>query len=238
MTNNIVTRKSIWWALALIVSFSILTIAPKSYAGIALGSTRVVYPEGQKQVQLAVTNNDEKGSYLIQSWIEDERGEKVDSFIMTPPLFSMKGKKENSLRIIDATNDQLPKDKESLYWINVKAIPAMDKAKANENYLQFAIISRIKLYYRPSNLDIPPEQAPKQLSFSREKGMLKLYNPTPYYLTVTDLKMDNKNLDNVLVPPKGNASVKVPFVSNVGKITYKTINDYGALTEQMDGKIK
>ena len=86
--------------------------------------------------------------------------EKKDAgFVITPPLFSMQGKKENTLRIIDATNGQMPEDWESLFWVNVKAIPAMDKAKTGENYLQFAIVSRIKLLYRPQGLVIPPEQA-------------------------------------------------------------------------------
>lgn len=35
--------------------------------------------------------------------------------------------------------------------MNVKAIPSMDKSKLSDNTLQLAIISRIKLYYRPEN---------------------------------------------------------------------------------------
>jgi fimbrial chaperone protein len=35
--------------------------------------------------------------------------------------------------------------------MNVKAIPSMDKSKLSDNTLQLAIISRIKLYYRPGN---------------------------------------------------------------------------------------
>ena len=61
-------------------------------AGVALGATRVVYPSDLKQVQLAVTNNDEKSAYLIQSWIENNDGGKDGRFVITPPLFSMQGK--------------------------------------------------------------------------------------------------------------------------------------------------
>jgi P pilus assembly chaperone PapD len=59
-------------------------------------------------------------------------------------------REKNTLRIIDATNNQLPQDRETLFWMNVKAIPSMDKSKL-DNTLQLAIISRIKLYYRPAN---------------------------------------------------------------------------------------
>ncbi|STR64471.1 periplasmic chaperone [Klebsiella michiganensis] len=63
-------------------------------AGVALGATRVIYPAELKQVQLAVTNNDEKSTYLIQSWIENNDGSKDGHFVITPPLFSMQGKKK------------------------------------------------------------------------------------------------------------------------------------------------
>ncbi|KJF77754.1 hypothetical protein UA44_17340 [Klebsiella aerogenes] len=69
----------------------------------------------------------------------------------------------------------------------MKAIPSMDKSKLSDNTLQLAIISRIKLYYRPAKLALPPDQAAEKLSFSRSGSSLTLTNPTPYYLTVTEL---------------------------------------------------
>ena len=132
-------------------------------AAVALGATRVIYPANQKQVLLPVTNNDPASVYLIQSWIENAGDQKDTQFVITPPLFSMQGKKENTLRIINATNHQLPGDRESLFWVNVKAIPAMEKDQKNENTLQLAIISRIKMFYRPTNLAMAPEEAPAML---------------------------------------------------------------------------
>ena len=123
----------------------------------------------EKQVLLPVTNNDPASVYLIQSWIENAGDQKDTQFVITPPLFSMQGKKENTLRIINATNHQLPGDRESLFWVNVKAIPAMEKDQKNENTLQLAIISRIKMFYRPTNLAMAPEEAPAMLRFSSQR---------------------------------------------------------------------
>ncbi|WP_436627862.1 fimbria/pilus periplasmic chaperone [Citrobacter amalonaticus] len=206
-------------------------------AGVALGATRVIYPAGQKQVQLAVTNNDDSSTYLIQSWVENAEGVKDGRFVVTPPLFAMQGKKENTLRILDATNNQLPQDRESLFWMNVKAIPSMDKSKLSDNTLQLAIISRIKLYYRPAGLALPPDQAAEKLTFRRSAGTLTLINPTPYYLTVTELNAGTRVLENALVPPLGEARVKLPADAG-SEITYKTINDYGALTPRMKGALR
>ena len=129
--------------LAGCVLFAASIFSASAQAGVALGATRVIYPAGQKQVQLAVTNNDDNSTWLIQSWVENADGQRDGRFVITPPLFAMQGKKENTLRIIDATNNQLPQDRESLFWMNVKAIPSMDKSKLSDNTLQLAIISRI-----------------------------------------------------------------------------------------------
>lgn len=204
-------------------------------AAVALGATRVIYHAGQKQVQLAVTNNDEKSTFLIQSWVENSAGQKDGRFVITPPLFSMQGKKENTLRIIDATSNQLPRDRESLFWLSVKAIPAMDKSKTNDNVLQLAIISRIKLYYRPSGLSVAPEKVAESLRFRRQAGKLTISNPTPYYATVTELNAGTRKLNNALVPPLSEASVDLPADAG-SQITYRTINDYGALTPKMTGQ--
>ena len=159
-------RKTLGMTRCLLAGLLMITtagFAARAEAGVALGATRVIYPAGQKQVQLAVTNNDDNSTYLIQSWVENADGQKDGRFVITPPLFAMQGKKENTLRIIDATNDTLPQDRESLFWMNVKAIPSMDKSKLSDNTLQLAIISRIKLYYRPGKLALSPDQAAEKL---------------------------------------------------------------------------
>lgn len=179
-----------------------------------------------------VTNNDPASVYLIQSWIENAGDQKDTQFVITPPLFSMQGKKENTLRIINATNHQLPGDRESLFWVNVKAIPAMEKDQKNENTLQLAIISRIKMFYRPTNLAMAPEEAPAMLRFRRSGSKLTLINPTPYFITVTNMKAGNSNLPNTMVPPKGEVSVDITHAAT-GDISFQTINDYGALTPRI-----
>lgn len=113
----------------------------------------------------------------------------------------------------------------------------MDKSKLSDNTLQLAIISRIKLYYRPGKLALPPDQAAEKLTFSRSGSSLTLTNPTPYYLTVTELNAGTRILENALVPPMGKTSVKLPADAG-STITYRTINDYGALTPKMNGVLR
>lgn len=157
----------------------------------------------------------------------------IDSESMNQTVeLGQQGKKENTLRIINATNHQLPGDRESLFWVNVKAIPAMEKDQKNENTLQLAIISRIKMFYRPTNLAMAPEEAPAMLRFRRSGSKLTLINPTPYFITVTNMKAGNSNLPNTMVPPKGEVSVDITHAAT-GDISFQTINDYGALTPRI-----
>ncbi len=209
----------------------------QAQAGVALGSTRVVYPADQKQVSLGISNNDDKGTFLIQSWVENEAGEKTNSFVITPPLFVMKGKKENTLRIIDGTNKSLAKDKETLFWINVKAIPSMEKSQEDKNTLQFAIVSRIKLFYRPTGLAMPPEKAPGALTFSRSGQTLNVTNTSPYYVTVTNITSNKKELKSFMVSPMGNTRINLPDGAD-NTVSYQTINDFGALTPAIQVRVK
>ncbi|MCC3264159.1 fimbria/pilus periplasmic chaperone, partial [Paenibacillus polymyxa] len=72
-------------------------------------------------------------------------------FIITPPLFKLSPTKNNVLRIVN-TSDALPQDRESVYWVNVKSIPARSEDAENKNVLQIAVRTRLKLFYRPAGL--------------------------------------------------------------------------------------
>lgn len=203
---------------------------------LAMSSAAVSAAEGDESVTTTVNGGviHFKGEVVNAACaIDSESSDQKDTqFVITPPLFSMQGKKENTLRIINATNHQLPGDRESLFWVNVKAIPAMEKDQKNENTLQLAIISRIKMFYRPTNLAMAPEEAPAMLRFRRSGSKLTLINPTPYFITVTNMKAGNSNLPNTMVPPKGEVSVDITHAAT-GDISFQTINDYGALTPRI-----
>lgn len=101
MSNkNVNVRKSqeiTFCLLAGILMFMAMMVAGRAEAGVALGATRVIYPAGQKQVQLAVTNNDENSTYLIQSWVEKCRWCKGWSFYRDATSVCDEGKKREYL---------------------------------------------------------------------------------------------------------------------------------------------
>ena len=217
---------------AAVACLSMLLMLPSlSWAGgIALGSTRVVYPADARQVSLAVNNSDEHNRYLIQTWVENEAGKKTEDFIVTPPLFVSKPKSENTLRII-YSGEKLPQDRETLYWLNNKAIPSINKDEANDNnVLQIAILARIKLFVRPAGLTEKSADAPSMLNFNRSGDSLNISNGSPFYVTLVNMSIGGRNVDTTMVPPKSSARVALPKGMVTGILSYQTINDYGANT--------
>lgn len=197
--------------------------------GIALGATRVIYPADAKQTSLALSNSTRQERYLINAWIENTTGQKEKTFVITPPLFVSEPASENTLRIIYA-GPALAADRESLFYLNVKAIPSLDKKNGeSNNVLQLAILSRIKLFVRPQNLEMQPAQALDKLAFTRNGSAISISNPSPYFVTLVNLQLAGKKLDNVMIPPKSSASVTSSSGAQ-GALSWQSVNDYGAIT--------
>ncbi|WP_313276712.1 type 1 fimbria chaperone FimC [Kosakonia cowanii] len=214
-----------------IAAIFIISSAVNAEGGISLGATRVIYPAEAKQTSLAVNNSDKKSRFLINSWVENEQGQRVKTFAVTPPLFVSEPNSENTLRII-YVGPPLPGDRESLFWLNVKAIPSVDKeSMAGKNVLHLAILSRIKLFVRPSTLVDPASDAPAALSFAREGNALKITNNSPYYLSLVNVHINQRKLNNVMVAPKKSTQVVLPSDAP-GDLTFQTVNDYGAVTAE------
>lgn len=205
-------------------------------AGIALNSTRIIYPQDAKQINVAIRNTSDKNTYLVQSWVEDKSGKKTSDFVATPPLYTSGPRNENVLRLM-YTGQELPRDRESLYFFNTKSIPSIDKKDLEgKNALIVAAVTRIKLFVRPAGLPMSPDAAPAALTFAREKQQLSITNPTPYYLTLTDLKLGQQKLPDVMVAPLDKALLPLPE-SKENELSFSTINDYGAVTTPITRRI-
>ena len=63
---------------------------------------------------------------------------------------------------------------------------------------------------RPNNLAMQPEEALSQLRFERAGNHLKVSNASPYYITLVNLKLGGKTLDNLMVAPKSAAQQVLP----------------------------
>lgn len=205
---------------------------PQVQAGVNVGATRVIYQSKEKEANLSLSNSGEDGvPYLVQSWVSpyDNRDDSADEFIITPPLFRLDAKGQNILRIIATNAQTLPTDKESLFLLNVKAIPAKSAEQSNQNVLQIALKTTIKLFYRPAGLQGSLEDAVKNLQWRTEGGKLTVHNPSGFNVVVSDLLINNtasKGMPEVIKP--GSTATTVIPLKNSDTLELTYINEYGS----------
>lgn len=208
--------------------FFSLIITP-SFAGVIINGTRVVFHGDKKASSLEISNPD-KIPYLIQSWIEDEKGRTKVPFFITPPLYRLDEGQSNAEQILKIGD--LPEDKETLFWINIKTIPS---AKKIENALQIAVKTKIKLIYRPNNLaGSSPESVLEQLKWRYlNSTSLSVFNPTPYYINFNNIYINGRGVDNVTyVPPHDETILKLSENIKSRNLSFTIINDYGGVSEK------
>ncbi|WP_350304009.1 fimbrial biogenesis chaperone [Photorhabdus viridis] len=198
-------------------------------AGVVIGGTRVIYMSDKKEASISINNPEKDAPYLIQSWIQDENDNMKTPFIVTPPIFKLAAGQENILRIVK-TGSNLPEDRESLFWLNVKSIPT--SVKSDQNQLQITVKSKFKLFYRPANLAEKSSTAYKELKFRTENNLLIAENPTPYFISFSHLKIDQHEIKPAgMIRPFSQLSWTLP-VKNIKQVSWKIINDFGGVTAE------
>jgi len=234
MKSILMSKNSVCVTIAsvcLLVALLSLVISNSAVAaGVSLSSTRVIYPREAKQATINVTNRDQHDSFLVQSWVSDVQGTKVTDFTVTPPLFVIKPGKSNILRII-YSGSALPADRESVFYLNNKAIPSLSNNMPQGNSLQIATQAVIKLFVRPANLTMKPSDAAATLRCQATGGEITVSNPSPYFVTLVNFTVAGKKQPNTMVPPKGRQIIRA-----TGAVSYQTLNDYGAVTAALNCK--
>lgn len=224
MSKNVVL-KTIFPALMI----AFLTVPAK--AAFTLNGTRYIYNEEKKNISFEVTNNSQD-TYGGQVWIDNESQNKDDVFIVpSPPFFKINPGGKQIVRLMNV-NDALPKDRESLFMLNVQEVPPMPK-NADGNIIAIAMNTRVKVIYRPKAISEGRKEAEKRLTLVNRGGSLWIKNPTPYYFAVTKVKHNGKDLkltDGVTqsltqLKPFSEVDTRVRGLS--GEISVDAVNDWG-----------
>jgi P pilus assembly chaperone PapD len=135
---------------------------------------------------------------LTQVWVDDGRVQnqpEKDSapFIVLPPIVRIEPGKGQSWRLV-FNGSRLPQDRESLFWFNLLDIPPEPKNGKAINYLQLAIRSRIKLFYRPAGVaaeKMAPENALRWALAPTGNG-LRVSNASARYITIDSITLNGQ----------------------------------------------
>lgn len=102
----------------------------------------------------------------------------------------------------------------------------------SESHIQFSINNKIKLFYRPDSINDKKAIAriPESIQVKRDESRIELRNPTPYFVTLDKVKVNNtelKNADYMIAPF---SSINIDW-KGAHSVAFQTINDYGGLSK-------
>ncbi len=233
----------------LAAALSVMALPAK--AGVLVGGTRVVYDGTKREASISVKNTSQT-PYVVQVWLDggSENARAKPPFALTPPIFRLDPNKENNIRIM-YSGQGLPEDRESVYWLNVQEIPPKSE---QENVLQIAVRTRIKLFYRPPAL--AKESAARagralQWKIVREGGQHKpvliAENPTPFSVNLSEAKLVDAGKEipvkAEMIPAKSSQRLEIqpPLPFRAGQrytLSYRYINDYGGVSDPEQAEVE
>lgn len=236
-------------ALAFCV-FGLLSLQTNSaQAGVIIYGTRVIFPAEQQEVVVRLENKGDRPS-LVQTWLDTGDLNSTPAtaqtpFTLSPPIFRMEPHQQQAVRLFYSGKPS-PSDRESLYWLNVLEIPPSAN-NAEQNNLELAFRTRLRVFLRPQALPYPVGSAPSKLEWklvdSGQGFALQVTNPTPYHISLTavDLLSNGKRFskapntqanDSLLMPAGDVKRFVLPLLRNrpegAPEVEFTTVTDFGA----------
>ncbi|HFF8547132.1 TPA: molecular chaperone [Kluyvera cryocrescens] len=216
----------------LITLFTLALIASSTAAnaeGIQLGRTRVIYDANKKEASLPLINSEKELPWLIQSWVMNADNKTRAPFIITPPLFRLDPKSEQTLRIMKSENITQT-NVESLYYLIVRMIPASDRQNQQSNVLNIIYKTQIKLFYRPKGLEGSADDACKNLHFNQSGKQLTIENTSHFYTVFSSLTLGSSKVQADMVAPQSSVTLPLNAPIATSSASWHCINDYGGET--------
>lgn len=216
------------------ITILIAANAVSANAALTVDRSRLVFNEKDKSVSINVSNRNMQDPYLAQGWMEDEKETKLTGpLLVLPPVQRVEAGSKTLVRI-QALPDisKLPKDRESVFWFNLREIPPKS---TKPNVLMLAMQTRLKVFWRPEAIKVDPmaDTVPgtESLTLTKQGSSLVVTNPTPYHFSFVELRssLSGKSADGfepVMVAPKGSLPLKQSVPGNTPVLMF--VNDYGS----------
>lgn len=207
---------------------------PSFSAGVSLNATRLIYDQGSKSISVHARNNTDI-NFLSKFSVTDDKNIPSALFNISPPLIKIIKGKSQEVRIYAETSS-LPADRETVFYLHAVMIPAAGSS-AQSNALSIAYENIIKIFYRPANLKMLPEEAHSQLTVKATSSGVTVTNNSPYYISLNRLLLNGTKVDldmakkNTMIPPFDSLSYVVPANARKGTAEWTVINDLGGDNE-------
>lgn len=218
-----------------------------AHAALTISHTRIIHDSAKRSASVIIANPSDR-TFAAQAWVNTEADDQTTpvALVASPSLFRIDPGKEQSVQINALPND-LPQDRESLFYFNLQEIPQTQPGDA-QNALTIALRTRIKLFYRPSMLGKTPQDGLKDLTWSVQmvegKAHLVVNNPTPYHYTFNNVVVSSASTServnaNNMAPPLGRQSYPLRSFSAADdlEVRFTTINDYSGTSAELTSPV-
>jgi len=167
-----------------------------AFASVVLTGTRIIYPAALSGKTLHFSNDDAH-PWLVQAWLDagDEAStpETLDEtipFALSPPIFRMDSHSGQALRLMFTGSQELPKDRESVFYFNFTQIPALGADELDANRLVMLLRNRVKVFYRPHRLRQPDlGKMACALRFHLNEDEIEVENPAAFHAVIRSAEL-------------------------------------------------
>lgn len=250
-SQEICNMKTMAWLALATCAFGLLSLqTTPAHAGVIIYGTRVIFPAEQQEVVVRLENKGDRPA-LVQAWLDTGDVSSTPAtaqtpFTLSPPFFRIEPHQQQALRLRHLGNP-VPNDRESLYWLNVLEVPPVTAGAEQNNQIELAFRTRLRVFLRPGALPYPVETAPSKLQWKlvphKQGYALQATNPTPYHVSLTSVdllnegkrfsKAPNKEANDGLLLPAGDVKTFVlPTLRDrpegKPKVEFISVSDFGA----------
>jgi len=219
---------------------TVLLLPCSVFAVVNAEVTRVVIAgtdKGKADALLRLANSDKEPT-LVQLWLDEGdpavAPDKVKtSVVIIPPVFKMAPGEIKSVRMMVPVWETLAQDRETLYWLNIYQIPPQKAVHSDTTpRVILPLRIRMKVFLRPKGVAPLAEADGQKLRFQQSrtpKGrVMRVMNPTAWYMTINNIHCGNYTAETVMVAPF--SDLDIPLKGKTGtcqRVSYDILNDEG-----------
>ncbi|HIE4562735.1 TPA: fimbria/pilus periplasmic chaperone [Stenotrophomonas maltophilia] len=226
-------------ALALLGAASLM---PAS-AAVTVNGTRIVYDASKGATTITATNRGTRPA-LAQTWLDDGNesaapGSQKLPLMLTPSTRRLEAGTSQNYRLtyMPTAGTPLPENRESVLFFNLLDIPPKAD-KEDGSILQFAVRTRLKLFYRPAGLQGRPSEAAASLVWkaihSVDGPALEVRNPSSFHVSFNKIILQSgQEISAEMVAPGQTRLIPLPAgASTPTSFRFEWLDDHGASRSQ------
>lgn len=213
------------------LTFVVMAVVLPSFAfaasGLSVSVSRIIIANGKTSSSI-VLKNETSIQYLTKVWIETLEGKKVEKLIAVPPVAYSPPGKHVRFQVVAVSPEELPSDRESVFFFHSHSVPGNSDP---DNALTVALDNRLKVFYRPADLEGNMVAAIEGLQWSLKGDVLNASNPSKFNVSLIGVGINGayKDLKYCVIAPEQSIQFKLKKqYPNKVTVRWVAMDDFGS----------